>query len=123
MNALNSAVRCHEPPAQQDCRAVIEIEAPEQEASSTLVASYIERCEEWKCSYRLEIDTPEDEGMVIVDDDSAPASEGFAVLHLLGRVRNTTEENWCGARLSLVANELVMLTPPTVVEKEAPSSR
>jgi len=126
-NAMYAAVQSHEPPAKKDSRSVVEIEATRpSEGECTLAASYISRCEEWKCSYRLEIESHEDDGVLVESGDALPTegvADGTAILHILGRVHNATEEDWDNVRLSLVANELVMLTPPKAVEAAgAPAS-
>lgn len=126
-NALLSSLQKHEPAKQRDTRAVVDIVA---QPSSTPTAgarhenglrvSYIDRCEEWMCSYRLEIEKADDEGMVVVDNHVSASSNGLgssdapepddrAQLHVLGRIKNTTDEDWDGVKLCLVANELTML--------------
>lgn len=124
-NAMSLAVQKHEPPLKKDGRAIIEVAARPLSvgagSENCLHASYIDKCEEWKCTYRLEIEKDRDEGLVFVDshipdvppaagEDTAPSAPyERALLRVLGRVRNPTDENWECVRLCLVANELTML--------------
>jgi len=75
-----------------------------------LNVSYIDRAEEWKCSYRLEIPSEE-----VLDKQQAgggkEAEEGKEKhpslhLHMFGQVEKATTENWKDIGLRLVANEL-----------------
>lgn len=121
-NAMLASVQRHEPRAQTDARAVVDIVAIPPEQESRLRVSYIDRCEEWMCSYRLEIERSDDEGMIIIDDHIAKGSsvsavntEERALLHVLGRIKNTSDEDWDAVMICLVANELTML--PKFVSK------
>lgn len=116
-NAMQQAAKRHEPATVLDSRAVLEIVARPKSEGQHVQASYIDRCEEWKCSYRLEIERSreEDDALVVIEshlsasDQFRPVESDRAVLHVLGRVRNTTSEDWINVRLCLVANELTML--------------
>jgi len=124
-NAMEEAMKRHEPAQQTDPRATIEVTAQpavlaDNPQTESLRVSYLDKCEEWKCSYRLEIGKCEQEdGLVIVEAhgkdlpssqiSSGAAEEEHVLLHVLGRIRNTSNEDWDGVKLCLVANELTML--------------
>eukprot|EP00405_Crypthecodinium_cohnii_P015378 CAMPEP_0206458374 /NCGR_PEP_ID=MMETSP0324_2-20121206/23532_1 /ASSEMBLY_ACC=CAM_ASM_000836 /TAXON_ID=2866 /ORGANISM="Crypthecodinium cohnii, Strain Seligo" /LENGTH=848 /DNA_ID=CAMNT_0053929701 /DNA_START=48 /DNA_END=2594 /DNA_ORIENTATION=- len=92
----------------------------------TCRVSHVDRCDEWRCTYRLDIPT-EDFGAVLVDS-AAPSTAiggetspgGMSVmLHTFGQVKNSTEEDWIDVQLHLVANEL-MLAVSTEAKAAAP---
>jgi len=70
--------------------------------------SYVDRCEEWKCTYRLDLPQEDlyDLNTVIVDDVDSDAG---VMLHTFGQVRNSTDDDWIDIELNLVANELIIL--------------
>jgi len=79
---------------------------------ASLSASYIDRTETWKSSYRLEIigDGKEDEMMVKV----------------YGRIKNSSKQMWEQVKLSLVANELEVVVPklpPTTSSRRSSGAR
>ena len=49
-----------------------------------------DRCEEWKCMYRLDLPR-EDMDLVVVNSVDSNAS---VTLHTFGHVRNSTEDDW-----------------------------
>eukprot|EP00928_Gymnodinium_smaydae_P089680 TRINITY_DN735_c0_g1_i2.p1 TRINITY_DN735_c0_g1~~TRINITY_DN735_c0_g1_i2.p1 ORF type:complete len:844 (+),score=129.08 TRINITY_DN735_c0_g1_i2:63-2534(+) len=98
-------------PPPKDNREVISIRAANSASAdvSTDAAcrvSYVDRCEEWKCMYRL--DLPSLEGMDIVLVDGPEENAGIE-LHTFGHVRNSTDDDWINVELNLVANELSIL--------------
>ena len=98
--ALEQRMPKPEPPP-KDQREAISIRA---KGSGVCQVSNVDRCEEWKCMYRL--DLPKEEmDLVVVDADSL----GEVTLHTFGHVRNSTEEDWIDVELHLVANELSIL--------------
>ena len=81
--------------------------------------SYIDKAQEWECMYRLEIPKEEKDAMLMGADDAASMqSDAHVTLHVLGNVRNPTDRDWDGVELSLVANEIKILSKST---KGAPS--
>eukprot|EP00011_Vannellida_sp_DIVA3-517-6-12_P004885 CAMPEP_0114605336 /NCGR_PEP_ID=MMETSP0168-20121206/1004_1 /TAXON_ID=95228 ORGANISM="Vannella sp., Strain DIVA3 517/6/12" /NCGR_SAMPLE_ID=MMETSP0168 /ASSEMBLY_ACC=CAM_ASM_000044 /LENGTH=823 /DNA_ID=CAMNT_0001816187 /DNA_START=6 /DNA_END=2477 /DNA_ORIENTATION=- len=65
----------------------------EEEAKEAAIwVSYIDRAEEWKCLYRLNI------------TNSDAGSEPALALEMLGKVCNSTQKNWEGIEVLLVAN-------------------
>eukprot|EP00913_Durusdinium_trenchii_P021616 g20313.t1 len=64
-----------------------------------------DRCEEWKCMYRLDLPR-EDMDLVLVNTIDSDAA---VTLHTFGHVRNSTEDDWVDVELHLVANELSIL--------------
>jgi len=94
------------PPPPKDHREVIYIRArPLEAALATCRVSYVDRCEEWRCMYRL--DLPKEEmDAVLVNSDTDPG----IMLHTFGHVKNSTDDNWVDVELDLVANELSILT-------------
>jgi len=125
-NALHLALEKHAPSEFKDARSIIELVSnpPEKDAEKCFCASHIDRCEEWKCSYRLEIEKADElEGMVLCETYVSVGGEAAtsimasqvesetALLHVLGRVKNTSSEDWSNIKLCLVANELTMIGP------------
>eukprot|EP00442_Polarella_glacialis_P018204 CAMPEP_0115079318 /NCGR_PEP_ID=MMETSP0227-20121206/18041_1 /TAXON_ID=89957 /ORGANISM="Polarella glacialis, Strain CCMP 1383" /LENGTH=844 /DNA_ID=CAMNT_0002466807 /DNA_START=84 /DNA_END=2618 /DNA_ORIENTATION=- len=111
------------PPApRRDSREVISIRASAaagaQDGSTpgTCRVSYIDRCEEWKCMYRLDLPREEQDVVLISSSlehgafliNSAEADSGVT-LHTFGHVRNSTDDDWINVELHLVANELSIL--------------
>eukprot|EP00929_Paragymnodinium_shiwhaense_P090050 TRINITY_DN5028_c0_g1_i1.p1 TRINITY_DN5028_c0_g1~~TRINITY_DN5028_c0_g1_i1.p1 ORF type:complete len:816 (+),score=223.91 TRINITY_DN5028_c0_g1_i1:72-2519(+) len=78
-------------------------------SEGTCNVSYVDRCDEWKCMYRL--DLPREElDAVLVDalEGNSSRSPGI-VLHQFGQVKNATDDDWIDVELHLVANELSIL--------------
>jgi len=76
-----------------------------QQQAAPCRVSYLDKCSEWKCMYRLDLPR-EDLDAVLVGD----ASEASGVmLHTFGHVCNSTEDDWAQVELHLVANELSIL--------------
>jgi len=92
-----------------DSREAIAVRASSSYCSAAsedaCTVSYVDRCEEWRCMYRL--DLPRDEADAVVVGHAEEAS-GFT-LHTLGQVRNSTDDDWVDVELHLVANELNIL--------------
>jgi ubiquitin len=97
-----------------DTREVISIRAFHGEAAGApdcpeqlqlCKVSYVDRCDEWKCMYRL--DLPREEFDTVVVDD--PAMDAGVMLHTFGQIRNSTDDDWIDVQLHLVANELQIL--------------
>jgi ubiquitin-large subunit ribosomal protein L40e len=72
-----------------------------------LNVSYLDKASEWKCAYRMEIKSGDQE------DASEKGSNEFVSLEILGSIQNTSDEDWTDVTLSLVANELQILKQPT----------
>ena len=77
--------------------------------------SYLDEAEEWKGMYRLEMNDAASEGksdMVIVNgggEGTNAESMTTVTMKILASVRNTSDEDWDGIQLSLVANEVDIL--------------
>jgi ubiquitin len=69
--------------------------------------SYVDRCEEWKCSYRLDLAREDADVILVGQAESDPNPE--VMLHTFGQVRNSTDDDWVDIELHLVANELSIL--------------
>lgn len=95
------------PPPPKDSREAISIRARGDTTGESLCrASYVDRCEEWKCMYRLDLPREEaDAVLVSADMDADPG----VTLHTFGHVRNSTDDHWIDVELDLVANELSIL--------------
>ena len=98
--ALERRMPKPEPPP-KDQREAISIRA---KGSGVCHVSNVDRCEEWKCMYRLDLPR-EDMDLVVVDSDSLAQ----VTLHTFGHVRNSTDDDWIDVELHLVANELSIL--------------
>jgi ubiquitin len=51
--------------------------------------------------------------MASTEEDASVQSDGHVALHVLGNVRNPTDEDWSNVKLSLVANEINILSNVT----------
>jgi ubiquitin len=94
----------------QDQREVISIRASgttalAESAEQSCKVSYVDRCEEWKCSYRLDLPREDSDFALVGDAEGDPE----VTLHTFGQVRNSTDDDWVDVTLHLVANELVIL--------------
>jgi len=78
-----------------------------QEEPEICKVSYVDRCEEWKCTYRL--DLPREDLDAVLLEGGAEATGPGALLHTFGQVRNSTDDDWIEVELNLVANELTIL--------------
>eukprot|EP00434_Breviolum_minutum_P008789 symbB.v1.2.007749.t1/scaffold480.1/size253386/11 len=96
-------------PPPKDNREVISIRAKTSESSGPCHVSYVDRCEEWKCMYRLDLPR-EDMDLVVVNSVDSDAA---VTLHTFGHVRNSTDDDWIDVDLLLVANELSILAVGT----------
>lgn len=67
--------------------------------------SYLDRSKEWKCMYRMEIQSEERDDFAIV---SGCAKDEVQV-QVIGNVTNISKEDWRDVSLSLVANELAIV--------------
>ena len=65
--------------------------------------TYVDKAKEWLCSYRLEMPKEGDE---FTDTEDGAES---VQLTMLGKVKNTTDEDWDNIMLSLVCNELELV--------------
>jgi len=82
-------------------------------SSSRLQASYVDKAQEWLCTYRLEL--PEEDRDVALareDDDEVVSMQlnNQCTLELLGNVHNPTDKDWTDVKLQLVPNEVTMLS-------------
>jgi len=106
--ALRKKYTDNRPKEVVDSRAVIEVETgsnPNEDVSAT----YLEKSLEWKCDYRLEIAKEEDFEVVNEKEEDVKNDPTKVGLFVLGRVQNTSTEDWDDVHLSLVANELEIL--------------
>jgi ubiquitin len=102
------------PPPPVDSREAVSIRAAKAKAAKpaecedVCKVSYVDRCEEWKCTYRLDLpqEDLDDLNTVIVDGVDSDAG---VMLHTFGQVRNSTDDDWIDIELNLVANELTIL--------------
>ncbi|CAE7492369.1 UBC [Symbiodinium pilosum] len=96
------------PPPPKDNREAISIRARgESSSEGACRVSYVDRCEEWKCMYRLDLPREEADAVLVSEDmDEDPC----VMLHTFGHVRNSTDDHWVDVELALVANELSILT-------------
>jgi len=104
------------PPAPpRDLREVIAVRAAADAAAAPPAqgacrVSYVDRCEEWRCMYRLDLPREDADALLIEHWVEPEAADGLGiVLHTLGQVRNSTEDDWLDVELHLVANELMIL--------------
>jgi large subunit ribosomal protein L40e len=70
---------------------------PDKEKDAEVRVSYVSKTQDWKCHYRLEVQTPQKEKKV--------------KLVLFGQITNPTKDNWDQVKISLTANELQLLKP------------
>ena len=86
--------------------------------------SYLDKAAQWKCMYRMETQSvQEDSGFSIVNQagkiqlDGRIASNGedVVLMQVLGNVTNSSDEDWSEVTLSLVANELDILSDKKTV--------
>jgi len=100
------------PPSSED---TLRLTAP-ADAGGDVIVSYAQPTKEWLCKYHLE-----------VPDAAAGSPPSSAVrLSLFGEVTNTSAEDWDDVRLSLVANELPLLSrkqPPPSSTKPGAKAR
>mmetsp|Transcript_131026 Transcript_131026/g.339329 ORF Transcript_131026/g.339329 Transcript_131026/m.339329 type:complete len:812 (-) Transcript_131026:193-2628(-) len=101
---MNQMPKAPAPP--RDPREVISIIAASDASvgSKSCHVSYVDKCLEWKCMYRL--DLPRDDMDAVLVGDK---SESGIMLHTFGHVNNSTEDDWIDVELHLVANELSIL--------------
>jgi len=111
-NSLKKALEAQMPqPAQQphDSREVINIRGREgsaelQGSPELCRVSYVDKCEEWKCHYRLDLPREDMDAVLLSTSEDAAIT-----LHTFGHVRNSTEDDWLDVELHLVANELQIM--------------
>jgi ubiquitin len=104
-------------PPPHDPREVISIRARGEAQCSDLVCkvSYVDKCEEWKCMYRLDLPREEFDTMLVVD----ACTDTGIMLHTFGQIRNSTDDDWIDVELHLVANELqILATGDEIASKE-----
>eukprot|EP00933_Yihiella_yeosuensis_P007958 TRINITY_DN113185_c0_g1_i1.p1 TRINITY_DN113185_c0_g1~~TRINITY_DN113185_c0_g1_i1.p1 ORF type:complete len:850 (-),score=167.67 TRINITY_DN113185_c0_g1_i1:317-2782(-) len=91
-----------------DMHEVINIRAGGSEGQCRV--SYVDRCQEWKCMYRLDLPREDLDAVLLESSSEGDASLGSGItLHTFGHVRNSTDDDWNGVDLHLVANELEIL--------------
>ena len=74
-------------------KAEVVVAVPEDADAETLTVSHMDKAQEWKCSYRLEL--PSDAGDAVVVEEERP------VLQVLAELHNTSKEQWACGRRSL----------------------
>jgi len=82
----------------------------------SLSVSHLTKSKEWKCMYRMDVDSTGDSasyGVIETSDVSGDCVSSTVGLTVLGSVTNVTDEDWDEVELSLVANELNILQVPT----------
>jgi len=110
MAALES--RMPKPPRPvADNREVISICAkgaviPSDRDVPTCQVSYVDKCDEWKCMYRLDLPLDELDAVFV---ETPTQTDAGATLRTFGHVRNSTDDDWVDVELHLVANELSIL--------------
>ena len=105
-----SMPKASSPPAdQREALSIRASQCHDSETEGICKVSYVDRCEEWKCTYRLDLPQEDsvDVNTVVVDDVDSGAG---VMLHTFGQVRNSTDDDWIEIELNLVANELAILT-------------
>ena len=87
-----------------------------------LKVSYIDRAEEWRVHYRLEIPSEETAAGASSNEKGKEKAEAPALhLHMYGQVKNITTEDWKDIPLRLVANELEISSKE--VKQKGPQGR
>ena len=113
IGALTATLDARKPTEKSTGKAPIVVSMCPETAEEHVAVSYMDKAQEWKCSYRLEM--PEDAGdAVLVGEDS---DEEQVVLQVLAELQNNTAEDWKGVELTLVANDIPM-TFQEMVKKE-----
>eukprot|EP00658_Telonema_sp_P-2_P070061 TRINITY_DN5968_c0_g1_i6.p1 TRINITY_DN5968_c0_g1~~TRINITY_DN5968_c0_g1_i6.p1 ORF type:complete len:616 (-),score=177.38 TRINITY_DN5968_c0_g1_i6:109-1956(-) len=79
----------------------ITIEAAPGHSGEDVCVSYVDKAQEWKCTYRLEMPKDSGDAVMLGDDGEEPV-----LLHMLGCVKNVSSEDWSNVQLSLIANEI-----------------
>jgi ubiquitin len=75
-----------------------------------LNVSYLDKASEWKCAYRMEIKSGEEESCTSSSEElKKKDGNEYVSLEILGNIQNTSDEDWTEVTLSLVANELQIL--------------
>ena len=90
-------------PASAGNLAPVYVEASGNPNEDVVDVTYVDKAKEWLCSYRLEMPKEGDE--YTDAEDGAEAVQ----LTMLGKVKNTTDEDWENIMLSLVCNELELV--------------
>lgn len=110
--ALSSTLEAQMPKqaaATVDSREVISVRASVGKASDTFAptccVSYVDRCKEWACMYRLDLPREDLDAVLVTDTDT----DASITLHTFGHVCNSTDDDWINVKLHLVANELKIL--------------
>jgi len=102
VKVLTKSLQAKQPVPVQTGKVPITVSLP-KDSSEEVNLSYVDKSEEWKCSYRLEM--PRDGGDAVVLDADGDDS---VTLQVLGCVQNLGSEPWVNINLSLVANEIAM---------------
>eukprot|EP00005_Dracoamoeba_jomungandri_P002211 CAMPEP_0174256786 /NCGR_PEP_ID=MMETSP0439-20130205/5984_1 /TAXON_ID=0 /ORGANISM="Stereomyxa ramosa, Strain Chinc5" /LENGTH=835 /DNA_ID=CAMNT_0015339551 /DNA_START=53 /DNA_END=2560 /DNA_ORIENTATION=- len=105
---------------------LINVKPEDGAEDSTISASFVEQSKAWKCSYRLDIPKPlddDDDGEDHGAEDQAKKKDSGKKepqieeqkddridLQIFGTVTNISKKNWENIQLSLVANELELIT-------------
>jgi ubiquitin len=70
-----------------------------------LNVSYLDRSQEWKCMYRMEIQGEYKHDFAVVNEEASDEKDQVQV-QVIGNVTNSSDEDWSDVTLSLVATEL-----------------
>lgn len=71
--------------------------------------SYLDKCTEWKCMYRMEISSNEKDDFTVIDTGLSASQQEQVHMQVIGNVTNSSDEDWTDVTLSLVANELSII--------------
>ena len=106
--SLKRSVRNRQPrkpvPTVPSSKTLVAFEPEHDGAASDVQVSYLDKAEEWKCMYRMEIGRDED-----IEESKGDDGHEMVQLQILGAVQNVGDEDWSDVKLSLVANELEIL--------------
>ena len=95
---LTKRIEARKPVKKATGKTAITLSAPE--GAGEMEVGYVDRTEEWRASYRLQMPADEPHGQ--------QQQQQQVDLQVLGLVKNTTQEDWENVKLSLVANEIKM---------------
>jgi ubiquitin len=114
VKSLSKRLEARKPAKKQTGRTRVMIKAERASDGTAVRVSYVDKAQEWSCMYRMEIPTEDrDAVMASTEDDTSIQSDPHVALHVLGNVRNPTDQDWSNVKLSLVANEINILSKVT----------
>ena len=114
VKSLANRLEARKPAKRQTGRTRVMIKARKVETGTETAVrvSYVDKAQEWSCMYRMEIPTEERDTVAVsgADDSTSVQCDPHVALHVLGNVRNPTDADWSNVKLSLVANEISILS-------------